>query len=233
MKTLEELEEKIGYCFVNKNLLQLALTHTSYANENRSRQSKSKPQNNERLEFLGDSVLNLIITSYLFNTLEKVSEGDMSRIRSTIVCEKSLKMSADRFGLKEYIFLGKGEEITGGRNRDSIIADAMEALIGAIYLDSGMESAKCFIQRFMTNTIELALDGKLFKDYKTQFQEIVQKNKDAKIQYQVIAEKGPDHNKLFIVELKLDGKKISSGRGRNKKEAEQNAAREAIERERI
>lgn len=233
MKTLEELEEKIGYCFVNKNLLQLALTHTSYANENRSRQSKSKPQNNERLEFLGDSVLNLIITSYLFNTLEKVSEGDMSRIRSTIVCEKSLKMSADRFGLKEYIFLGKGEEITGGRNRDSIIADAMEALIGAIYLDSGMESAKCFIQRFMTNTIELALDGKLFKDYKTQFQEIVQKNKDAKIQYHVIAEKGPDHNKLFIVELKLDGKKISSGRGRNKKEAEQNAAREAIERERI
>lgn len=224
MDLFDSLENKIGYSFKYKKLLQEALIHTSYANEHR----ENKMRNNERLEFLGDSVLNLIITTYLFKQLKGVSEGEMSRIRSTIVCEKSLRMAADGFGLNKYLLLGKGEEQTGGRNRDSIIADAMEALIGAIYLDSGLASAENFIKKMMTKIIDLALEGKLFKDYKTQYQEMVQRHSEAKIEYLVIREQGPDHNKIFTVKLLLNGEFVSMGEGRNKKEAEQNAAREAI-----
>lgn len=229
MNSFEKLEQQIGYTFKDKELLRTALTHTSYANEHRmNKNSKSRTKNNERLEFLGDSVLNLIITTYLFKALGRVSEGEMSRIRSTIVCEKSLRNAAEVFDLKNYLLLGKGEEQTGGRNRDSIIADAMEALIGAIYLDSGLESAENFIKKMMTKIIDLALEGKLFKDYKTQYQEMVQRHSDAKIEYLVIREQGPDHNKIFTVKLLLNGEFVSMGEGRNKKEAEQNAAREAI-----
>ena len=229
MNSFAKLEQQIGYTFKDKELLRTALTHTSYANEHRTnKNSKSRTKNNERLEFLGDSVLNLIITTYLFKALGRVSEGEMSRIRSTIVCEKSLRNAAEGFDLKKYLLLGKGEEQTGGRNRDSIIADAMEALIGAIYLDSGLESAESFIKKVMMKIIDLALEGKLFKDYKTQYQEMVQRHSDAKIEYLVIREQGPDHNKIFTVKLLLNGEFISMGEGRNKKEAEQNAAREAI-----
>lgn len=224
MNGFNQLEEKIHYRFHNKQLLHEALTHTSYANEHRA----NRTGHNERLEFLGDSVLNLVITTYLFKKLKNVSEGEMSRIRSTIVCEKSLRMSADTFGLNHFILLGKGEEQTGGRDRDSIIADAMEALIGAIYVDSGIESAESFIMEYMTETIRLGAQGLLFKDYKTQYQELVQKHTDAKIEYHVIEEKGPDHKKVFTVELMVDGEAISTGTGRNKKEAEQSAAKEAI-----
>lgn len=229
MNSFEKLERQIGYAFKDKELLRTALTHTSYANEHRTnKNSKSRTKNNERLEFLGDSVLNLIITTHLFKALGRVSEGEMSRIRSTIVCEKSLRDAAEGFDLKNYLLLGKGEEQTGGRNRDSIIADAMEALIGAIYLDSGLASAESFIKKVMTKIIDLALEGKLFKDYKTQYQEMVQRHSDAKIEYLVIREQGPDHNKIFTVKLLLNGEFVSMGEGRNKKEAEQNAAREAI-----
>ncbi len=229
MNSFEKLERQIGYAFKDKELLRTALTHTSYANEHRTnKNSKSRTKNNERLEFLGDSVLNLIITTHLFKALGRVSEGEMSRIRSTIVCEKSLRDAAEGFDLKNYLLLGKGEEQTGGRNRDSIIADAMEALIGAIYLDSGLASAENFIKKVMTKIIDLALEGKLFKDYKTQYQEMVQRHSDAKIEYLVIREQGPDHNKIFTVKLLLNGESVSMGEGRNKKEAEQNAAREAI-----
>ncbi len=229
MNSFEKLERQIGYAFKDKELLRTALTHTSYANEHRTnKNSKSRTKNNERLEFLGDSVLNLIITTHLFKALGRVSEGEMSRIRSTIVCEKSLRDAAEGFDLKNYLLLGKGEEQTGGRNRDSIIADGMEALIGAIYLDSGLASAENFIKKVMTKIIDLALEGKLFKDYKTQYQEMVQRHSDAKIEYLVIREQGPDHNKIFTVKLLLNGESVSMGEGRNKKEAEQNAAREAI-----
>lgn len=230
---MKELEKNIGYEFKNKKLLKEALTHTSYSNETRKRKGRGKieakdARDNERLEFLGDSVLNLSISTFLFQKKKDLTEGELSRMRSTIVCEKSLKLAADSFGLNRYILLGKGEEQTGGRKRDSIIADAMEALIGAIYLDAGFVEADRFILQYMGEIISLALEGKLFKDYKTQYQEKVQRGKEAKIEYLVVGEKGPDHNKLFQVALKLNGQEVSRGEGRNKKEAEQNAAKEAL-----
>ena len=228
---MKELEKHIGYEFQDKDLLKEALTHTSYSNESRKKKNKSSERplrDNERLEFLGDSVLNLSITTYLYSKMKGLSEGDLSRMRSTIVCERSLRLAGDSFGLNRFILLGKGEEQTGGRNRDSIIADAMEALIGAIYLDAGFAEADSFILHFMADIIDLALKGKLFKDYKTQYQELAQKVSEAKIEYRVIEEKGPDHNKTFLVELLLNGARIATGEGRNKKEAEQNAAKEAL-----
>ena len=228
---MKEIEQTIGYTFKDKELLKEALTHTSHSNESRKSRIKSRSKitkDNERLEFLGDSVLNLSITTFLFNQKKSLTEGELSRMRSTIFCEKSLRMAADSFGLHKYILLGKGEELTGGRNRNSIIADAMEALMGAIYLDAGFAEADRFILKYMGEVIELAIDGKLFKDYKTQYQELVQKSSEVKIEYKVLEEKGPDHNKTFVVGLYLNGKEISTGEGSNKKEAEQNAAREAL-----
>lgn len=230
MEKMSKLEQNIGYTFANKNLIVEALTHTSYSNENKRKKNKTKEvRDNERLEFLGDSVLNLSITTFLFNRQKNLTEGELSRLRSTIVCEKSLRQAADTFSLGEHILLGKGEEQTGGRNRDSIISDAMEALIGAIYLDAGYEEANKFILKHMGSIIELAVKGRLFMDYKTQFQEVAQKQGNAKIEYKVIGEKGPDHNKIFIVELLLNEENIAKGEGRSKKEAEQNAAKEALE----
>ncbi len=225
------LEHNIGYKFKKQELLREALTHTSYSNENRKSRTKSTAKDsmdNERLEFLGDSVLNLSITTFLFKKNKNLAEGDLSRIRSTIVCEKSLRLAADSIGLSKYILLGKGEEQTGGRNRDSIISDAMEALIGAIYLDSGFAEADRFILKYMDEITNLAIEGKLFKDYKTQYQEMAQKINEAKIEYRVVEEKGPDHNKTFVVALLLNGLEVSRGEGRSKKEAEQNAAKEAM-----
>lgn len=227
---MKALEQNIGYIFKNKDLINEALTHTSYSNEKKRNQPKNKiSKNNERLEFLGDSVLNLAVTTFLFGRLGNFTEGELSRLRSTIVCEKSLRQAADTFGLGQFILLGKGEEQTGGRSRESIIADAMEALIGAIYLDAGFEEANKFILKYMGSIIELAIEGKLFMDYKTQFQEVVQRQSDIKIEYKVIGESGPDHNKIFSVELLLNGARVSVGEGRSKKEAEQNAAKGALE----
>ena len=217
MKKLNELQSRIGYDFNDIELLKTALTHTSYANEHKRRMIK----HNERLEFLGDSVLSLIITTYLFKNL--------SRIRSTIVCENSLKMSGDQFDLSHYIYMGRGEEQTGGRNRSSIVSDAMEALIASIYLDSGYESAERFVLSQMKDIIDKAIEGKLFKDYKTQYQEMIQKKSNSKIEYVVISEEGPDHQKTFTVGLMLNDRNVSTGEGRSKKAAEQKAAEIALE----
>lgn len=231
----KKLEKIIGYSFRDKSLLLEAMTHTSYANENRtprklphSTHLRRKTNHNERLEFLGDSVLSLIITGHLFEFFGTKTEGELSRIRSTIVCERSLREFADSIGLNQFILLGKGEEATGGRNRDSIIADAMEALIGAIYLDSDFSEAKKFVMKHMNTVISQGIEGNLFTDYKTQYQELVQRNGDAQIKYHTLEEKGPDHKKTFLVALCLNGKVVAKGEGTSKKEAEQNAAREAI-----
>ena len=225
MKKLNELQSRIGYDFNDIELLKTALTHTSYANEHKRRMIK----HNERLEFLGDSVLSLIITTYLFKNLSSITEGELSRIRSTIVCENSLKMSGDQFDISHYIYMGRGEEQTGGRNRSSIVSDAMEALIASIYLDSGYESAERFVLSQMKDIIDKAIEGKLFKDYKTQYQEMIQKKSNSKIEYVVISEEGPDHQKTFTVGLMLNDRNVSTGEGRSKKAAEQKAAEIALE----
>lgn len=225
MINIKKLQENIGYEFKDESFLKNALIHTSFANENK----KKKIKHNERLEFLGDSVLGLTITTYLYSNLQKISEGEMSRIRSTIVCENSLRLAADKLELSQYIYMGKGEEQTGGRQRSSIIADAMEALFAAIYLDAGFERASEFVLFSMKEIIDSAVSGKLFKDYKTQLQESMQKKSQVKIEYIVIAEEGPDHQKQFTINLMVDGNKISQGEGKSKKEAEQSAAKVALE----
>lgn len=221
MDRVKELEQKIGYVFKDKSLIERALMHSSYTNEKHLK----KYECNERLEFLGDAVLELVSSAYLFNEFPKVSEGELTKTRASMVCEPSLAMCARDIGLGDYLLLGKGEEATGGRKRDSITSDAMEALIGAIYLDGGFTNAKEFIHRFVLTDQE---DKKLFYDSKTILQEIVQAEKLGEIEYHLIGEEGPDHNKSFSVELTIRGRSYGKGKGRTKKAAEQQAAYEAI-----
>ena len=221
MDRVKELEQKIGYVFKDKSLIERALMHSSYTNEKHLK----KYECNERLEFLGDAVLELVSSAYLFNEFPKVSEGELTKTRASMVCEPSLAMCARDIGLGDYLLLGKGEEATGGRKRDSITSDAMEALIGAIYLDGGFTNAKEFIHRFILTDLE---DKKLFYDSKTILQEIVQAEKLGEIEYHLIGEEGPDHNKSFSVELTIRGRSYGKGKGRTKKAAEQQAAYEAI-----
>ncbi|MEF9983152.1 MAG: ribonuclease III [Oscillospiraceae bacterium] len=217
-----ELENIINYKFKNPNYLNIALTHSSYANE-----SKEKMLYNERQEFLGDAVLSIVVSDFLFNNYS-LAEGDLTKLRAAIVCEKSLHKLAKEIHLGEYIRLGKGEEITGGRERPSILADAFEAVIAAIYLDSGIESARNFILPFVHEILEI--EKKLsFNDYKTILQEIVQKNPEEKLSYQLVSEEGPDHDKRFCVEVHLNSNVIGKGTGKSKKDAEQLAAKEALE----
>lgn len=223
-EVLKQFEKKLEYTFQNIDLLNEALTHSSYANENR----KKNIRYNERLEFLGDSVLSVIISDYLYNHLTHMSEGELTKARASIVCEPSLAKCSIRLGVGESLSLGKGEEATGGRNRASILADAFEAIIGAIYLDGGLESARKFVLKNLKDIIEDAIDGKIFHDYKTQLQEIVQGENAEKITYEIIGEEGPDHNKTFHVQVKIGEKIAGKGSGRNKKEAEQNAAKIAL-----
>lgn len=219
----EEFEELINYKFKDKKLLVNALTHSSYANENRNPKGS-----NERLEFLGDSVLSIVVSDHLYKQLGSVAEGDLTKLRASLVCEKSLYAFAQKIKLGDYIFLGKGEENTGGRERPSILADAFEAVIAAIYLDGGMEAASRHILRFIPE--DLVRGTKMvFGDYKTILQEIVQKNPEEKVEYVLIGEEGPDHNKRFVVEVMLNSQVIGKGRGRSKKNAEQLAAKEALE----
>ena len=218
---LKELEKKIGYTFENHKLLERAMMHSSYTNE----KHLEKYRCNERLEFLGDAVLELISSEYLFGELPRVSEGELTKTRASMVCEPSLAMCARDIDLGSYLLLGKGEEATGGRMRDSITSDAMEALIGAIYLDGGFTSAKEFIHRFILTDLE---DKKLFYDSKTILQEIVQANKAGNITYELVGEEGPDHNKTFEVRVRIGGQPYGSGKGRSKKAAEQKAAYQAI-----
>lgn len=222
---LEELQKSAGYVFKNIDNLILALTHSSYANESR----KKKLNSNERLEFLGDAILNTVISESLYNAAHDLSEGEMTKIRASIVCEPSLTKCANNLELGKYLLLGKGEELTGGRVRMSILSDAFEALIGAIYIDGGMNSVREFIRRQMGDLISDSIKGDMLLDYKTHLQEIMQKNPENKISYELIGEKGPDHSKVFITQVKVGDKVMGTGQGRSKKESEQNAARAALE----
>ena len=217
----EELEEIIGYHFKNKHYLTQALTHSSYANEKKL----GKLGSNERLEFLGDAVLELISSDYLYARFTQIPEGELTKKRASLVCEPSLAYCAREFGLPQFLLLGKGEDMTGGRNRDSIVSDATEALLGAIYLDGGFANAKEFILRFIMNDLE---HKQLFYDSKTILQEIIQSRQDGELSYEILKEEGPDHNKSFWVDAVRNGEVIGSGHGRTKKAAEQQAAYEAI-----
>lgn len=218
---LEELQGKIGYQFHNKELLKQALTHSSFANE----QKINKLKNYERLEFLGDAVLELISSEFLFRENPDMPEGQLTKLRASMVCEPALAYCARDIKLGEYMLLGKGEEATGGRNRDSITSDVMEAVIGAIFLDGGIEEAKKYIYRFILSDLENKI---LFLDSKTILQEEIQKRNNAQLRYELIGESGPDHDKQFHVEAYLDDVLIGSGVGRTKKAAEQQAAYEAL-----
>ena len=215
------LEEKIGYSFTNKRLLALAMTHSSYANEQRGR----RKANNERLEFLGDAVLEIVTSEFLYRKYETLPEGDLTKIRASIVCEPTLAYCAGDIELGQYLYLGKGEDATGGRNRNSVVSDAMEALIGAIYLDGGFANAKEFIHRFILNDIE---HKQLFYDSKTILQEMVQSRSSEGLSYEILREEGPDHNKSFEVCARIGGAEIGRGTGRTKKAAEQVAAYNGI-----
>ena len=218
---LNELEEKIGYQYKEKALLEQALTHSSFANE----QKINKSKNYERLEFLGDAVLELVSSEFLFKSNPDMPEGVLTRTRASMVCEPALAYCARELELEKYIRLGKGEEMTGGRFRDSIISDVMEAVIGSLYLDGGFTVAHDFIHRFILSDLENKI---LFYDAKTVLQEIVQETKDGSLNYELLGEEGPDHNKLFHVEVYVNGKALAKGCGRTKKAAEQQAAYEAI-----
>ena len=215
-ESLKELEKKIGYQFKKKGLLKQALTHSSFSNE----QKINKFANYERLEFLGDAVLELLSSRFFYENYPEMSEGEMTRRRSAMVCEPALAFCARDISLGEYVLLGKGEEATGGRKRDSNISDVMEAVIGAIYLDGGLVEAGGFVERFIFSDLE---NKQLFFDSKTILQEKVQKA-GRQLSYTLLSEQGPEHDKIFTVEALIDGKVAGSGQGRNKKSAEQQAA---------
>lgn len=217
MNTFENI---IGYTFKDKTLLQTALTHSSYANE-----LQGKEAFNERLEFLGDSVLGMITAEHLFNNHPELPEGQLTKIRAALVCEKSLHKFANSIRLGEFIRLGKGEINTGGRERPSILADAFESVIAAIFLDAGFEEAKKFVLRFISNA---SVEDIPISDYKSALQEITQKNHGEILEYFMAGESGPDHAKTFIVEVKLNSNVIGTGTGKSKKQAEQMAAKEAL-----
>lgn len=219
---MTEFEKKIGYKFKNRQLLTTALTHSSYANER-------KTQDNERLEFLGDSVLGLITAEYLFKRLKKNQEGTLTKLRASLVCEQSLFDISKKIDLSSFILLGHGEEMSHGRERASVVSDAFEAVLAAIYLDAGLEKAREWLLNLMQDAFDDALSGNRNRDYKTELQEYVQKGKFGRISYRVVKETGPDHNKSFEVEALLDGERIGLANGMSKKEAEQAAARCALE----
>ena len=218
---MRHLEETLGYTFHDRSLLENALTHSSYANENRFKGCQS----NERLEFLGDSVLGMVTADYLFRTHPDLPEGDLTRTRAALVCEESLVEVAKAWGLGEYLRLGKGENAGGGRRRPSIQADAVEAVLAAVYLDGGIGSARKIIQKYILDRESEKVRN---RDYKTALQELVQRESGQVLQYRLTGSSGPDHAKIFTVEVDLNGATIGQGEGHSKKEAEQNAARAAI-----
>ena len=219
---MEVLQKRLGYKFNNVKLLENALNHSSYANEVRGGITS-----NERLEFLGDSVLSVIVASYLFENFKTIPEGELTKLRASLVCEKSLCGFSREIGLGEFLRLGKGEEKGGGRERDSILADAFEAVLAAIYLDGGMENAEKFVLRFILPELSHR-DDEVFKDYKTALQEIIQRNPEENVTYHLTGESGPDHDKVFEEEVHLNSNVIGKGKGKNKKQAEQMAAKEAL-----
>lgn len=217
---MHELEKIIHYTFQDPMLLEVALTHTSFANE-----AKRATKHNERLEFLGDSVLSIVVADYLFKHKD-MAEGELTRIRANLVNEAALFGYAKQINLGSYLRLGRGEERGGGRERPSVVSDAFEALIAAIYLDGGLECARGFIMPFVYNALDAASDS---EDYKTRLQEIAQQNPQERLHYVVVAESGPDHNKKFTVEVRLNSNCVGRGDGHSKKMAEQMAAKEALE----
>ena len=218
---MEKLEEKLGYTFQNRALLENALTHSSYANENKH----TGAQSNERLEFLGDSVLGMVTADYLYRVHPDLPEGDLTRTRAALVCEGSLVEVAQQLNLGSYLKLGKGEAAGGGRERPSIVADAVEAVLAAVYLDGGIGSARKIIQRFILDREEEKSGS---RDYKTALQELVQRESGQVLAYRLVGSTGPDHAKRFQVEVELNGAPVGAGEGRSKKEAEQMAAKAAI-----
>lgn len=220
---MNSLENRLNYKFKNINLLKNALIHSSYANEVRG-----NTHSNERLEFLGDSVLSIIVSEHIYTKFPNMPEGELTRMRASLVCEKSLCEFSRELGIGAYLKLGKGEDKNGGRDRDSILADAFEAVLAAIYLDSGIEPAKNHVMNTVLRDLKHHEED-TFKDYKTTLQEIIQKNPGEMLEYVLIGESGPDHNKHFVVEVHLNSNVIGKGGGRSKKEAEQQAAREALE----
>ena len=221
---MQELEKRIGYTFRNKALLKEATTHSSFANEHKSQHIKY----NERLEFLGDAVLSIVVSDYIFKNCPELPEGELTKLRASLVCEKSLFDFAKQINLGNYLVLSRGERHNGGASRPSILSDAFEALLAAIFIDGGIEPAKKHVLSFIVPAIKNSKQKRV-KDYKTTLQEIVQKNPGEKLEYVLIGESGPDHNKHFVVEVHLNSNVIGKGGGRSKKEAEQQAAREALE----
>lgn len=224
MNNLQEFQEIIGYKFTDIKHLKNALTHSSYAHENKDK----KIVYNERLEFLGDSVLGLIVSKYIFENYPELPEGKLTKMRAAVVCERALYECALNIDLGKYLILGNGEEHTGGRMRASILSDAYEALIAAIFLDSNLDVVREWVLGQLYETIEAAAKGKISKDYKTEFQELAQIHGDVNIKYKVVGTTGPDHKKLFIVEVYLNDVLMGDGEGPSKKKAEQNAAKNAI-----
>lgn len=220
MSKIEELQKVIGYEFSRPELLRQALTHSSFANEKHKKQS-----DNERLEFLGDAVLELVSSEFLFKNYPKMPEGELTKFRASIVCEPTLALCTQEIELGKYLYLGKGEDLTGGRRRKSILSDALEAVIGAIYLDGGFEAAKAFVHRFILVDIE---HKKLFHDSKTILQELAQGTYKEELRYVLLEEVGPDHDKQFKVEARMGERVVGQGVGHTKKAAEQEAAYQAL-----
>ena len=219
-----DLEQKLGHVFRDRSLLDTALTHSSYANESRGQGNNC----NERLEFLGDSVLGVTVAEHLYRRYGDMPEGRMTRLRSELVCEQSLYRVAQKLELGRYLRLGRGEEHNGGRERPSILSDAVEALIAALYLDGGMSAASEFIHRWLLSELD-GVEPVAFTDFKTALQELVQRRSGQTLIYELIDEQGPDHAKIFTVRLLLNGDTVGLGEGKTKKEAEQAAARNALE----
>lgn len=219
---LEKLEESIGYRFKNKLILKNALTHTSYANEN-------NVQSNEKLEFLGDSILEFISSKYIYSKYPNLKEGEMTKVRAQVVCEQSLYKIAKMHNFSDFLNLGKSEKLSGGKERPAILADSVEAVIAAMYIDGGLKVAEKFIIENLKNEIELATKHVGQKDYKTVLQEKLQIHGDVKIEYILLNESGPDHDKRFEMEVRCNGKKLAVGTGKSKKLAQMDAAHNAIE----
>lgn len=225
---IEGLEKVIGYTYSDKELLRKALTHSSFSNEKKSKNKKGDC--NERLEFLGDSILSIVVSEYLFSRYVDNQEGDLSKIRSSVVCEKALAKYAAEIGLGDYMYLGRGEELNNGRHRPSITADAFEALLASMYLDSerNMEVIRRFVLGFIKREIDFISKNSTFVDYKTMLQQIIQQSEGEKLEYVLVDETGPDHSKTFVTEARLNGSPIGKGSAGSKRESEQMAAKEAL-----
>jgi ribonuclease-3 len=222
-RSLKQLQSQLGITFHNQQLLKQAFTHSSYVNENRT----SKLQDNERMEFLGDAVLELTVSEYLFHLHAERSEGELTKLRASIVCEPSLMKFAEMLDFGAYVLLGKGEENTGGRTRPALLADVFESFVGALFMDQGLEAVKAFLQKYIFPV--LSIEGTVrIEDYKTQLQEFTQQDNMGALEYRIVEERGPAHDRIFISEVYMNDDFLGQGEGRSKKEAEQQAASHAL-----